>query len=104
MASPFFEALLEFFRLRKVHNIDPARLSATTTSSFYRFQHPVHRVTLTTDAAVVFALKPFADSNTDIRLQAGQAVELEDVEVEAVAVVTASGTANVDVIGFRRIR
>jgi len=104
MAGSFLEDLFSFFSLRKVYAIDPVRFTATTTNQKHTFATPIHRLTITTDSDVVFALKEYCDVNEDIRLQAGQSLNFDDIEINAVSVITSSGTANVDVIGFHRIK
>lgn len=85
------------------HNIEHRRINVTTTSKRVRFKSTADIITISTDALCFISFKDYADSNLDIRLQAGQAITLEGVNVQTVAAVTASGTANVDVIALTRL-
>lgn len=88
----------------KEHSIDHQKISATTTSKKVTFKVVADKVFISTDALCFVSYREHADTNRDIRLQAGQSINLEGVNVRSVAAVTTSGTANVDVIGLTRVR
>ena len=87
----------------KQHAIEHFRIAATTTNATVTFTKPATSITITTSADVIIAFKEYADVNRDIRLQSGQSLTLEGVQIRSVSAITSAGTANVDVIGVVRI-